>query len=411
MFKRIPGTKDILPQEASGWQMIENISHNVFSLYNYQQIKLPLLEEAGLFNRSLGQSSEIVQKQMFMVASKYALRPEATASVVRAYIENSLNKRAGFIKLYYIGPMFRLERPQKGRLRQFHHIGAEAIGSKDPDLDIEVISLADNLLKNFSINGYKIKINSLGCPKDKKELTEILRKSLNDKLAKLCAECQRRFKGNTLRILDCKKAGCVREVRKLEFGDSYLCPECKAHFSRVKEGLDYLKLDYETLPYLVRGLDYYTRTVFELTHPDLGSQDALAAGGRYDTLVKELGGPDVGAMGFALGVERLFLVTRHPSPLTPQNLVYIISLGDEAKKESIKLLAGLRKAGITSDTDYENKSLKGALRRANDLKARFVLIIGEDELKKNVLTLKDMVSGEQKEIKQEELIIELKNKL
>lgn len=411
MFRRIPGTKDILPEEISGWQRIEAISRHIFSLYNYQQIRLPIIEETGLFQRSLGESADIVQKQMFLVGSRYALRPEGTASVARAYIENNLAKTNSFIKLYYIGPMFRCERPQKGRLRQFHHLGCEAIGSKDADLDIEVISLADNLLKNFSIDGYKIKINSLGCREDKKALTQSLRKSLEQKLTKFCLECRRRFKLNTLRILDCKNEGCIEELRKSDIRDTYLCSECKGHFSQVKQGLDTLKIDYELVPYLVRGLDYYTRTVFELTHQKLGSQDALGAGGRYDTLVKELGGPDIGAIGFALGMERLRLVTSDQLPVNIQNLVYIISIGDEARKESLKILDNLRKNSVTSDTDYENKSLKGALRKANDLKARFVLIVGEDELKKCVVTLKDMVSGEQKEIIRDNLITELKSKL
>jgi len=414
MFKRITGTKDVLPEEVGRWQKIEVISRNIFSLYNYQEIRPPLIEEALLFNRSLGKSSEIVQKQMFLVEREkevYALRPEGTASVVRAYIENNLDKATGFMKLYYIGPMFRAERPQKGRLRQFHHIGCEAIGSTEADLDVEIISLTDNLLKAFSISDYKIKINSLGCPKDKKALTQNLHKNLKDKLTKLCAECHTRFKNNPLRILDCKNERCREVISKLDIQEAYLCPECKAHFSKVKEGLDSLNINYAVTPYLVRGLDYYTCTVFEVTHQDLGSQDALGAGGRYDNLVSDLGGPNVGAMGFALGVERLLLVVRRPSSVVRQNLVYLITLGEEAKIQGLKLLDNLRKNGITSDTDYENKSLKGALRKANDLSARYVLIIGGDELKKNVVTLKDMGSGEQKEIKSESLIIELKNRI
>ena len=410
MFKRITGTKDVLPEEVGRWQKIEVISRNIFSLYNYQEIRPPLIEEALLFNRSLGKSSEIVQKQMFLVEREkevYALRPEGTASVVRAYIENNLDKTTGFMKLYYIGPMFRAERPQKGRLRQFHHIGCEAIGSTEADLDVEIISLTDNLLKAFSISDYKIKINSLGCPKDKKALTQNLHKNLKDKLTKLCAECHTRFKNNPLRILDCKNERCREVISKLDIQEAYLCPECKAHFSKVKEGLDSLNINYAVTPYVVRGLDYYTRTVFEVTHQDLGSQDALGAGGRYDNLVSDLGGPNVGAMGFALGVERLLLVHSSKFIVHSQNLVYIISLGEEAKIQGLKLLDNLRKNGITSDTDYENKSLKGALRKANDLSARYVLIIGGDELKKNVVTLKDMGSGEQKEISRDQLIDKL----
>ena len=410
MFKRIPGTKDVLPEESGRWQKIEEFSRNTFSLYNYKEIRLPLIEEASLFSRSLGQTSEIIQKQMFLIKHQedvYALRPEGTASILRAYIENNLDKTARFLKVYYIGPMFRLERPQKGRLRQFHHIGCETIGSDDPNLDTEVISLADNLLKGFSVGGYKIKINSLGCAKDKKELTAILYKNLKGELQRLCADCKVRFKNNILRILDCKNEACQEVVRKLDIADTYLCSGCKTHFSKVRGGLETLKINYEVTPYLVRGLDYYTRTVFEITHKDLGAQDALAAGGRYDNLIKELGGPDLGAIGFAFGIERLLLVTRHPSPVTSKNLVYLITLGEEPKKQGLKLLDDLRKWGISCDTDYEGKSLKGALRAANDLGARFVLIIGEDELKKSVVTLKDMVSGEQKEVGAQDLKREL----
>ncbi len=415
MLKKISGTKDVLPQEAYQWQALEAISRDKFRLYNYQEIRPPLIEDAALFNRSLGESTEIVRKQMFIMTcgkELYALRPEGTASVVRAYLENNLDKTTGFIKLYYIGPMFRLERPQKGMFRQFHHLGCEVIGSEDPGVDIEVISLADNLLKGFGIDGYKIKLNSLGCPDDRKKLAESLRGAVKDKLLKLCAECKVRFKNNVLRILDCKNEGCVEVVSKLDIRQEHLCPDCLAHFSRVRQGLDTLKVNYQILPYLVRGLDYYTRTVFEMTHSDLGSQDALGAGGRYDKLVSQLGGPEVGAMGFAFGVERLLLVMKPQSQKAPgKELVYIISLGDEAKTRGLGLLNDLRENRITADTDYENKSLKAAMRKANDLQAKYVLIIGEDELKKGVVTLKDMISGEQREINTQNLIEELSAKI
>jgi len=414
MFKKTPGTKDILPDEVSSWQVIEETTRNIFSLYNYKEIRPPIIEEAALFNRSLGESAEIVQKQMFLIKKDkdvYALRPEGTASIVRAYLENNLDKTAGLTKVYYIGPMFRVERPQKGRLRQFHHLGCEVIGSQEPYLDVEVISLADNLLKAYTIEGCEIKINSLGCAKDKKELTEILRKNLKPKLSKLCDDCNTRFKHNVLRILDCKNEGCIEVVKELDIQQDHLCPECKGHFDKVKEGLDSLNIDYKISPYLVRGLDYYTRTVFEIIHNDLGAQNALGAGGRYDNLVGDLGGPSLGAIGFAFGMERLLLVASREYRVESKKLVYIITLGNQAKKEGLKLLNTLRRQGITSDTDYEDKSLKGALRKANDLSSRLVLIIGEDELKKSVVMLKDMVSGEQKEIKQDDIIAELKNKL
>lgn len=411
MFKRVAGTKDILPQEVALWQELEDTARRIFSLHNYRECRPPLIEEASLFNRSLGESTEIVQKQMFLIQNKdevYALRPEGTASIVRCYIENNLDKVSRFVKLFYIGPMFRLERPQKGRLRQFHHIGYEAIGSTDANLDVESIALADELLKAFGVEGYRIKLNSLGCPEDKKELGKLLHKELKDKILKLCEDCQKRFKGNNLRILDCKNEGCQEVVKSIDIKDRYLCDACKEHFTRVRQGLDDLKVDYELTPYLVRGLDYYTGTVFEVSHKDLGAQDAVGAGGRYNNLVKQLGGPDVGAIGFAFGVERLLLVAKEKRESINNNLVYMIALGDEAKRYGIKLLSALSSNGIAADTDYEGKSLKGAMRSANDLNAKFVVIIGEDELKKNTLTLKNMVSGAQKEIRSDDLIKEVK---
>ncbi|MCM8801416.1 MAG: histidine--tRNA ligase [Candidatus Omnitrophica bacterium] len=411
MFKRIPGTKDILPEEVSRWQQIERIAHRIFTIYNYQEIRFPILEEASLFNRSLGNYSEVVQKQMFLTRSGkdiYALRPEGTASVARAYIENNLDKIKGLLKVYYIGPMFRLERPQKGRLRQFHHIGCEVIGSQDSSLDAEIISLADALLNSFSINDYQIHLNSLGCKKDKHLLAQIIQNGLKDKLDRLCADCKRRFKVNILRILDCKNKDCQETIKQLEIQDKHLCLGCKTDFEELKENLRLLKIDYQINPYLVRGLDYYTGMVFEITHKRLGSQDALGAGGRYDNLIEELGGHSTPAVGFAFGVERLLLVSNFiPYNLESKKLIYIITLDKEAKKLGLELMNNLRKKGFCVDTDYEGKTLKGAMRKANDLKASFVIIIGEDELKKGVFTLRDMLSGGQKQLNKEQLIQEL----
>ncbi|PIS34054.1 MAG: histidine--tRNA ligase, partial [Candidatus Omnitrophica bacterium CG08_land_8_20_14_0_20_41_16] len=410
MFKKVSGTKDILPKESGIWQEIEEISRRVFSLYNFKEIRSPLIEEAALFNRSLGEGTEIVQKQMFLMQNKnelYALRPEGTASIVRAYIENNFDKTSPFSKFYYIGPMFRLERPQKGRLRQFNHIGCEAIGSYEPELDIEIISLADSLLDSLSITGYKIKLNSLGCLKDKNELTESLRRNLEAKATELCDDCKERIKNNPLRVLDCKNDSCRQIVKNLNLKTAYLCDDCKAHFDKVRTGLDSLNIKYELAPYLVRGLDYYTGTVFEITHKDLGAQDAIGAGGRYNNLVKELGGPSLGAIGFAFGVERLLLVSNVRCQVPSKNLVYIITLGDKAKSAGLGILNELRYKGVPADTDYEGKSIKGALRKANDMNARFALIIGDNEIKKDAVTLKDMISGEQKEVRIKDLTKEL----
>lgn len=411
MYKRVSGTKDILPEDSPIWQKIENTSRGIFSLYNFQEIRTPLIEEESLFNRSLGQETEIVKKQMFVINNKgenYALRPEGTAPIVRAYIENNLDKSPRFSKFYYIGPMFRLERPQKGRLRQFHHIGCEAIGSYDPALDVEIISLADALLTGFFIEGYVIKINSLGCLKDKGRLADSMRKALSSNQEKLCQDCRERLKVNPLRVLDCKSQACKDIVGRLDIHDSYLCPECKEHFNQVSAGLRSLGIKYKVDSSLVRGLDYYNQTVFEITHDQLGSQDAIGAGGRYNNLVSELGGPQSGAIGFAFGVERVLLVMGNIKPVKEVGLVYIITLGERGREEGIKILHTLRRSGVSADMDYEGKSIKGAMRRGADLNADKCVIIGDNEINKGVVTVKDMSTGEQKEISPSDLTKGLK---
>jgi len=411
MFKRVPGTKDILPDETGHWQAIEEAARNIFSLYNYREIRTPIIEEASLFNRTLGTATEIVQKQMFLIHNQddlYALRPEGTASICRSYLENNLDKISAFIKLFYIGPMFRLERPQKGRLRQFHHIGCEAIGSQESALDVETISLADQLLKSFAITGYNIKINSLGCPDDRKTLSLNLKTGLDKEKHNLCPDCQLRLENNILRVLDCKNARCQEIVKTLGLKDGHLCQPCRKHFEEVKDGLNNINIPFNLEPQLVRGLDYYNRTVFEFTHPDLGSQDAIGAGGRYNNLIKELGGPDTGGIGFAFGVERLLLASKVTEDKPLSRLVFLITLGEPAKSAGVKILNQLRASGIPSEMDYLGRSLKAAMRAANDASARYVLILGEDELKKNVISLKDMSNSTQKEINLEDLTKELK---
>lgn len=414
MFKSVRGTKDILPADTSAWQEIENTARRVFSCYGFDEIRTPIIEESALFNRSLGSSTEIIQKQMFLIqrdSDSFALRPEATACVVRAYIENDLDKKSGFSKFYYIGPMFRAERPQKGRLRQFHHLGVEAIGSVSPYLDIEIISLAGYLLQEIGIAGFKIKINSLGCAEDKKNLAVSLRFKLKDKLDKLCEGCRERFKNNVFRILDCKNESCHAVVESLGLQNDHLCNDCKEHFLKVKSGLDATGVNYEVVPCLVRGLDYYTRTVFEITHADLGSQDALGAGGRYDSLVSELGGPQLGAMGFALGEERLLLARPQGARAATGSPVFVVTLGETAKQEAVLLLDNLRRCGIRCDTDYEDKSLKAQMRQANNLNASFVLIIGDDELKKRVVVIKDMKTGAQEEVASDKITEVVKERI
>lgn len=401
MFKAPLGMKDILPEELFTWQEIEKQARNTFRLFGYNPINTPILENLSLFNRSLGNETEIVKKQMFVVKREdedYCLRPEGTAAIVRSYLENNLDKTIGFAKLYYIGPMFRAERPQKGRLRQFHHIGVEALGSNSPYLDSEIITLAVTLLKNLKIERFQLKINSLGCLKDKEKLSRLLREKLKDKSQNLCGDCKERINRNVFRVLDCKDESCKETVSSLNLAyNDYLCKDCQEHFETVRENLDNLKIPYECVITLVRGLDYYTRTVFEITHSSLGAQDAIGAGGRYDNLIHELGGPESGAAGFALGIERLLLVSKCQQEANFLD-TFIITLGEEAKNKGFVLLNNLRDNSISADMDFEDRSLKSQMRRANDLKAKFCAIIGEDELKKQVVALKNMADGKQEEI-------------
>ena len=417
MYIKAPrGTKDVLPSELGFWNDIEEKARRIFKIYGYGEIRTPIFEQRELFSRCLGETSDIIQKQLLNLSTdkdkSLSLRPEATASIVRAYIEHSLHKKSKFAKLCYIGPMFRGERPQKGRLRQFHHIGAEAIGATNPFLDVEIISLAINLLMGIGIKNYTLKINNLGCFKDRKKLIGILKQSLKNKLSELCANCKDRYNRNVLRIFDCKNNKCKKVVKDLKLDNEYLCRECQDYFKEVLDGLKRLNIPYELSHYLVRGLDYYTRTVFEIVHKDLGSQDAIGAGGRYDTLVKDLGGPDLGAVGFALGLERMILVMpQKEGHIFSSADVYVATIGKKAQREGLKIVDVIRKSGISCDTDYEELSLKSQMRSANRIEAKLVVLLGEDEIKKKIVTLKDMTSGVQEEIKRDRLLEVVKARL
>lgn len=414
-FSAPRGTKDILPQEAKVYQELEKTSRQIFDAFNYRELRTPIFEDVKLFQRTLGQTTDIVQKQLLSLKSdgedEFALRPEATASIVRAYIEHGLHLKDGFSKYYYIGPMFRGERPQKGRLRQFHHIGAEAIGSLNPYLDAELISLAVKLIEAFGIEGYTLNINNLGCSKDKENWSKLLRSALKDRIKNFCNLCQERFDRNVFRILDCKNEACRDELKKISLKENHICSDCQEHFAVVQEALKNLKINFKIAPFLVRGLDYYTRTVFEITHDALGSQDALGAGGRYDNLISQLGGPDLSAVGFALGVERMLLANKKIKETQDSIMAYFITLDKEATKKGFLLLNSLRNENISCDMNYEGASLKSQMRSANKSGAKFVIIIGEDEIKTDSVTLKDMSSGSQETIKNGQLINELKKKI
>ncbi|MEK6732283.1 MAG: histidine--tRNA ligase [Candidatus Omnitrophota bacterium] len=422
MIKALRGTKDILPDEITLWDYIENTGRDIFNIYGYNEIRTPVIEEASLFIRSIGDATDIVQKEMYVFSDRggrnIALRPEATASIVRACIENSLFHAGGVTKLFYTGPMFRAERPQQGRQRQFYQIGVEAIGSDSPFIDAEVIAMAIKFLEKLGIKKFHIKVNSLGCQKDKASVMEKHKESFRPHLEKLCADCKGRFEKNVLRIFDCKKDSCkvIAENVKTE---SALCGDCAEHFKQVKHGLDLLGVKYIEDHRIVRGLDYYTKTVFEITQEDLGAKDAICAGGRYNNLVKELGGKDTPAIGFAFGIERLALALAKPSSLAcPERSrgkprasspnVFIAVAGERLYNEAFRLLNDLRKAEISSEMDYESKSLKAQMRRAEKIGAKFAVIMGEEEFKKGKVILRDMEKHSQEEMDLKDIVMKFK---
>ncbi len=414
MIKALRGTKDILPDEISLWQRIEAIGRDIFYIYGYNEIKTPIIEEASLFTRSIGGETEIVQKEMYVFCDRggrnIALRPEATASIVRSYIENSLFQSARGSKLFYIGPMFRAERPQQGRQRQFYQIGLEAIGSDNPFIDAEVIALSVRFLEHLGIKKFHVKLNSLGCQKDKIRVIEKHKENLKPHIEKLCETCKARFDKNVLRIFDCKDVSCRAIVENVRI-EKALCDECASHFEKVKAGLDAIGIKYTIDHKIVRGLDYYTRTVFEITQESLGAKDAICAGGRYNNLVKELGGKDTPAIGFAFGMERLVLALGDTKEVEGVGLgvdVVVVVTGEQLYGEAFKLTESLRKAGIASEIDYDAKSLKAQMRKAEKLGAKFTVIIGEEEFKRKKIIVKDMVKHSQKEVEITSLIAELR---
>ena len=410
MLKALRGMKDLLPEELGLWKMIESCSKGVCELFGYGEIRTPIPEETALFKKSIGDETDIVQKEMFSFKDRgerdISLRPEGTAPIVRAYLEASLHKTHPFQKFYYIGPMFRAERPQAGRMRQFHQIGAEAIGSSHPAIDAEVIALMVKILDSCGIKGYRLRLNNLGCRDDKKKLSGALRDILSDKKALLCDDCKARLKVNALRVIDCKKDSCREAVRGALKQVKFLCEPCAGRFEDVKIYLGRLKIDYALDPFIVRGLDYYTGTVFEVSHSRLGSgQDAIGAGGRYDNLISDMGGPALGAAGFALGIERMLItMAGAEGEAEPRGIkAYVASMGEGPKKRAFEVLNDLRSAGIASDMDYEGKSLKAQMRSADRSGARFVVILGEEELASGEAVLRDMSSKEQRKVKLEDL--------
>ena len=398
----IRGFNDILPQDCEVFRFIEREAVRVFSSYGFSEIRLPVLEKTELFLRSIGETTDIVEKQMYtfldLHGESLTLRPEGTAPCVRAYIEKKLYN-APVTRLFYMGPMFRYERPQKGRYRQFYQIGAEVFGEESFRVDAEAIEMLSVLFKDLGVDGINIEINSLGCNLCRPGFKDGLKKFLEDKVEALCSNCRRRIGKNPLRALDCKVDGCIEAAKNAPSILDFLCGDCKAHFENLKESLEKAGVGAKVNPRMVRGLDYYTRTAFEVTESAgvLGSQNAIAAGGRYDGLVEELGGPKTPCFGFAVGVERLaLLIDREKIKKAP--LTLFISMGEEAEKKGHEIARRLRKEGAGVILDKSEDSLKGRLRRADRIGARYVIIFGEDEVKEGLLTVKDMTTGKQEKL-------------
>jgi histidyl-tRNA synthetase len=402
-IKAIKGINDILPDVVGKWQLVESVARRIFSIFGYREIRIPILEKTELFARSIGEATDIVEKEMYTFPDRngklLTLRPEATASVVRAFIQHKLHLQPAMRKFYTMGPMFRHERPQKGRYRQFHQINVEVFAMDDPMIDAEVIYMLLVFLQELKISEVKLHINSMGCPDCRLPFRRSLADYLEGVSDELCSDCQRRRLTNPLRIFDCKVDACGKLLRDAPVLLDHLCEECRKNFQSVQEHLQSLSVAYTIDPFMVRGLDYYTRTTFEAITPHLGAQDAVGGGGRYDGLMKALGGPDLPATGFAIGMERLILLLDDSAgAATDSNRLFVACLGEEAKKKAFSLVQELRLSGLFVEMDYEAKSLKAQMRRADKLKATHVLILGEDELVKGAALLRDMEASTQEEV-------------
>jgi histidyl-tRNA synthetase len=399
------GADDILPSEIPGWTRAESLARDLFERFGYREIRTPMFEETALFERGTGESSEIVQKQMYTFTDRkgrsLTLRPEGTPSVVRAYIEHKMHVQQPLQKLYYIGPMFRYERPQAGRKRQHHQIGAEVIGCADPATDFELIYLACQFYNMLGLREVSVKINNLGCKADQKTYASRLYDFLKGRADRLCPDCRMRLERSPLRILDCKVEECQQNIQDAPVITDVVCKSCAKHHASVIQYMKDNRIGYADDPRLVRGLEYYTRTVFEVVHGGLGAKDALMGGGRYDDLVEELGGPKTPAAGFALGLERamMALTSEEIVPHTERRAdLYVAAMGDRAKRRAVSLAMRARALSFKVIMEYGNRSLKAHLRSADKAGAHHVAILGEKELERGVVVLKDMLTGEQSEL-------------
>lgn len=399
-IQAIRGMNDLLPDQIEWWQRVEETARQVLECFGYREIRTPVIEKLDLFARSIGESTDIVEKEMYAFPDRkgemLALRPEATASVVRAFIQHNLQADPLARKLYSIGPMFRHERPQKGRYRQFHQIDAEAFGVDDPMLDAEVMHMLRLFLERLGLTGVVLHINSLGCQECRQGYRQILKDFLERNATEFCPDCQRRRLTNPLRVFDCKVERCQALLTDAPVLLHSICGKCADHFESVKDYLQMLQTGYLVNPRMVRGLDYYMRTTFEVITDRLGAQNAVGGGGRYNGLVRDLGGPDLPGIGFAIGMERLILLLQQDQAQGERPpKIFVAALGEAARKEGFLLAQQLRSRGLEVESDYEGTSLKSQMRRADKLGVRHVLILGDDEISRGEVQVRDMLNKTQ----------------
>ena len=409
----IKGTHDILPGQVRKWQSVENTAKALFELYGYREIRTPVFEATELFEKGTGETSDIVMKEMYTFTDKggrsLTLRPEYTPSIARAIIEHRLHLLPDPMRYYFIGPMFRYDKPQKGRYRQFHQMDVEVFNEKDPAVDAEIVEMAATLLQRVGVTDTEILVNSVGCRVCRPGYLNELRRAAEGHKADFCPDCRRKIDTNPLRIFDCKVDTCREIAQGLPKITDHLCPECRDHFDRFKSYLETYGLDFTVEPLLVRGLDYYTKTTFEFTSTQLGAQDAILGGGRYDDMMKDFGGPDICGIGFALGLERLLLLV--PEETSPEPFVFVVWMGQAAKEMGLTAARELRRQGREVWIEYRERSFRNQLSRASKLGASWCLILGEDEAASGTYQLKDMATGEQREMTLEGVLERVQNRL
>ena len=409
------GTKDILPDTVGDWLYIEKEIRDLCKRFGYQEIRTPVFEHTELFQRGIGEGTDVVDKEMYTFTDRggrsVTLRPENTASAVRAYLQNKLYAEADLVKLFYIGSMFRYDRPQAGRLREFHQFGIEALGESNPAVDAEVILLAIKLLEGLGLKDLELSINSVGCPECRSQYRTMLQDFFRDKLGDLCEDCKSRFDRSPLRILDCKKDSDKPYMADAPKITDCLCEECSSHFEALKQHLAKAGVGFKHDPRLVRGLDYYTKTAFEIKYPPLGAQSAVAGGGRYDGLIEEMGGNHTPAVGFATGLERLLLALENQNLLPDKNRsvdAYVVALGEKAQAEAFKLVMDLRDAGLSAAIDYAGRSMKAQMKQANKLNAKYAVILGDDEIAEGAALIRSMADSSQEKVALDAVIEKIK---